>query len=63
MSANTQLHTIPVACNRLSLSRSYVYELIAAGRLKTVKAGRRRMVTESAIAEFIASLTDESDAA
>jgi excisionase family DNA binding protein len=63
MSANTQLHAIPVVCQKLSLSRSYVYELIAAGKLQAVKAGRRRMVTEAAIADYIESLTSGSDAA
>lgn len=63
MTANAQLYPVPAVCQKLSLSRSYVYELIADGRLKSIKAGRRRMVTESAIAEYIASLTGGADAA
>lgn len=63
MSVDTHTYSIPDTCGKLSLSRSYVYELIAAGKLKSVKAGRRRLVTESAIAAYIASLTGESDAA
>lgn len=63
MPMNAQLYPIPVVCEKLSLSRSYVYELIAAGKLQTVKAGRRRMVTESAIADYIDSLTADSSAA
>lgn len=31
-------------CHASSLGRSYVYESIAAGKLRTVKLGRRRLI-------------------
>ena len=36
------LLTIPEAAERLSLGRSMVYQLIAAGRLRSVSIGRAR---------------------
>jgi excisionase family DNA binding protein len=41
----------------LGIGRSALYELIAAGKLKTVKVGRRRLVPREAIEEFIAGLS------
>lgn len=35
------------------LSRTKVYELIAAGELRTVKIGRRRFVPASAVQEYV----------
>lgn len=43
--------------NRWRLSRTSTYELIAAGKLKTVKIGRRRFITIEALDEFIAALS------
>lgn len=37
----------------LGVSRGAVYRLIASGEIATVKIGRRRFITEDAIAEFI----------
>jgi excisionase family DNA binding protein len=37
-------------------SRSYVYELIAAGKLEAVKSGRRRLVLIKSIREYVESL-------
>ncbi len=34
------LHRIPEAASRLGLSRSTLYELIAAGELRVIKVGR-----------------------
>ncbi|WP_433224193.1 helix-turn-helix domain-containing protein [Dactylosporangium sp. CS-047395] len=44
----------------LSLSRTVVYELIPAGRLRTVKEGRTRLVPAAAIAEYVALLEREA---
>jgi excisionase family DNA binding protein len=40
----------------LGISRTALYELIAGGRLKTIKIGRRHLVPLEAIDEFIAGL-------
>ena len=42
----------------LRLSRSLLYELIRSGQLRTVKAGRRRLVPVEALAEYVARLKD-----
>lgn len=39
----------------VSLSRAFVYELIAAGTIKSVKAGNARIITTRP-AEYLASL-------
>jgi excisionase family DNA binding protein len=44
----------------LSLSRSVIYEQIRAGRLRTVKQGRTRLVPHTAIAEYVALLEQET---
>jgi excisionase family DNA binding protein len=52
------LYRVEEAADALHLSRSVVYELIRSGRLRTVKAGRRRLVPVSALAEYVASLSE-----
>ncbi len=54
--ARAQLHDVEAVMERLDLGRSKVYELIASGRLRSVKVGRRRLVSEAAIVEFITEL-------
>jgi excisionase family DNA binding protein len=44
------------AAEALRLSRSALYELIRSGRLRSVKAGRRRLVPVSALEEYVRSL-------
>ena len=62
MSGPRNRHVVPVlyevdeAAEALRLSRSLLYELIRSGRLRTVKAGRRRLVPVSALDEYVASL-------
>jgi excisionase family DNA binding protein len=51
-----QLHPVESVMNRLGVGRSMVFELMSSGRLRSVKVGRRRLVPESAIREFIAEL-------
>jgi excisionase family DNA binding protein len=52
-----RLLAIQQATFELGIGRSALYELIAAGKLKTVKLGRRRLVPREAIEEFIAGLS------
>jgi excisionase family DNA binding protein len=54
-----RLYTIPEVCERLNYGRSWVYQLIRSGRLRSVLAGpRSRRVRESDLQQFIASLDD-----
>lgn len=50
-----RLITIPVAADRLGLSRSKVYELIAGGELPTVRIGRARRIALQDLEVFVAS--------
>lgn len=52
--APDRLLSIPETAATLSLSRSVVYGEIGAGRLRTVKVGRRRLVPAASITEYIA---------
>jgi excisionase family DNA binding protein len=42
--------------DRLGVGRSTVFAAIAGGQLRSVKVGRRRLVPESAITQFIQNL-------
>lgn len=54
--ALARLHDVRDVMKRLNLSRSKTFELIATGRLRSVKVGRRRLVSEAALIEFIETL-------
>lgn len=41
---------------RIPIGHSKYYELIGSGELRSVKIGRRRFVTEQAVAEYIDGL-------
>jgi excisionase family DNA binding protein len=51
-----RLLAIKQAIYELGISRTALYELINAGKLKTVKIGRRRLVPIEAIEELVAGL-------
>ena len=44
------------ACASLSISRSKLYEELAAGRLKAVKAGSRTLIPVASIIDWLNSL-------
>ncbi|WP_231120091.1 helix-turn-helix domain-containing protein [Mycobacterium colombiense] len=50
------MNTIKEVAGRTRLSRSKIYEELESGRLKSVKVGRRRLVTESQLIDYIDSL-------
>lgn len=60
---NARLNSIESTMAQLGLGRSKVYELIASGELRSVKVGRRRLVSDTAINEFVAHLDFGGDAA
>jgi excisionase family DNA binding protein len=51
---NSRLWPVEAVMERLSIGRSMVFELMASGQLRSCKVGRRRLVSESAINEYIA---------
>ena len=48
------LISVSEAARLLSIGRNTAYELIAAGRLPSVKLGRRRLVSRAALEAWIA---------
>ena len=52
--APERLHDLRSAAARLSVGRSFIYGEIAAGRLRSLKCGRRRLIADSALREYIA---------
>lgn len=60
MNTEKQLYRVTDAMELLSLSRSVIYELIRAGRLRSVTQGRARLIPASAITEYVALLESEA---
>jgi excisionase family DNA binding protein len=59
--AHKALYKVSEAMTLLSLSRSVVYELMRAGRLRYVHQGRTRLIPAAAITEYVALLETEAD--
>lgn len=53
---NARLWPVEAVMERLSVGRTMVFELMANGELQSAKVGRRRLVSESAINEYISRL-------
>lgn len=49
-----QLFTVEQAARRLAIGRSLFYELIAQGKVRSMRVGRRRVVSYGALAEYAA---------
>lgn len=54
------LYRIPEAMALLSMSRAVIYEQLRAGRLRSVKQGRSRLVPAAAIMEYVELLEREA---
>jgi excisionase family DNA binding protein len=64
MECQARLHQVEGVMQRLCLGRSKVFELMANGQIRSVRIGRRRLIPESAIVQFIQNLeTTGSDEA
>jgi excisionase family DNA binding protein len=55
------LYRVPEARERLSMSRSVIYEQIRSGRLRSVRQGRTRLIPAVAIDEYVSLLLSESE--
>lgn len=53
---NARLNEVEDVMERLCVGRSTVFALLASKRLRSVKIGRRRLVPEQALIDFIAQL-------
>jgi excisionase family DNA binding protein len=58
---DAELLTVPEVMRRLRLSRAKVYDLIRARQLATVKIGRCRRITPTALSDCIATLAAGDD--
>lgn len=52
------LISIPEACARCGLGRSFLYERLAEGSIRSVKAGRRRLVDVASLQAWCESLPE-----
>jgi excisionase family DNA binding protein len=57
------LYRVPEAMAVLSMSRSVIYDEIRSGRLRSIKRGRSRLISASAIADYVTLLEQEAGAA
>jgi excisionase family DNA binding protein len=55
-SKGMRLLSIPEACERLGVGRNSIYQLFYQGTLRPVKIGRRTLVSDRGIDEFIIKL-------
>lgn len=60
-SGSELLVSVPEAARRLGISQSTALELVASGRLGSVKVGARRLVPVAALERFVADLCDASN--
>lgn len=58
--ADLQLFCVPEVMSRLKLSKDEIYKQMRAKRLLSVKQGRRRLVSATAIRDYIHLLEEES---
>jgi excisionase family DNA binding protein len=54
--ATARLHSVEDVMGRLNLGRSKVYELLGSGRIRSIKVGRRRLVSDASLVAFINEL-------
>jgi excisionase family DNA binding protein len=57
-----QLLDVDQVAARLNVGRSTVFNLMGGNKLRSVKIGQRRLVSEASLAEFIARLDRQADA-
>ncbi|WP_082695032.1 helix-turn-helix domain-containing protein [Mycobacterium lehmannii] len=60
-STDARLHDLKKVGRRLDVGRSTVFALVKSGELRSVKIGNRRLVSESALVEFIERLEANAD--
>jgi excisionase family DNA binding protein len=56
--ATPLLNPVPVVATRLGVSKQYIRNLIAAGRLRAIRLGTRVLVSEDELQRFVDRLED-----
>lgn len=54
--ASRLLHPIPEAYRQLGIGRTTFFELVAAGEIEVVKIGRRTLVPQASLRDFVERL-------
>ena len=54
--AGAVAYTYPETCSVLSVGRDKIYDLVRKGDLKSVKVGRRSLVTATSVRNYLASI-------
>jgi excisionase family DNA binding protein len=54
------LLTIPEAMKRSGVGRSFIYERLAEGSIRSVKAGRRRLIDAASLTAWAQSLPTQA---
>lgn len=57
--ASPLLHTPEAAAERLQCGRTLIYELLASGKLESVKIGRLRRIPDDALVAYVEKLRAE----
>ena len=60
--AGAELLDVDQVAARLNVGRSTVFNLMSSNKLRSVKIGQRRLVSEASLAEFIEGLDRQADA-
>ena len=58
-----RLLSVEEAASRLGIKRTALYSLIQSGELGSIRVGRRRLVAESTLGDFISSISETRDGA
>jgi excisionase family DNA binding protein len=56
LAPTARLNSVETIMERLCVGRSTVYQLLGSGKLRSVKVGKRRLIPESAVVDFIENL-------
>ncbi len=54
--AEVRLRSIEQTCQILSLSRAKIHKLVADGRLRKIKVGRKALISQNSISGFLREL-------
>jgi excisionase family DNA binding protein len=58
--ATARLHSIGSTAGQLSVGRTKVFQLVTSDKLRSITIGRRRLIPETAIAEYLDRLEQQS---
>lgn len=59
--ANSRCLSVEETAERIGVCRTYMYEILGTGAIRSIKVGRRRLVPEIEIARFITRQLGEEE--